>query len=95
MKIAIPILLIWLTVFSAISCISSRQPQVVTVPPAEQMPPWPSLPVERSVVFAGAPGGLFLAAEEYRKLEANIIEMRRYIGELEAQLKYYRGEPLD
>lgn len=47
------------------------------------------------MIFEGVPDGLFLAAEEYRNLERNVIELRRYIRELEVQLHYYRGDSLD
>ena len=60
--------------------------------PRTQRPPWPTPPAERPVVFSNAPDGLLLELDEYRKLEENFIELRRYIAELEAQLHFYRTE---
>ena len=54
--------------------------------------PWPVMPMQVQVIFKEADAGLFLSYSEYRKLEANIIELRRYIKELEAQLRYWRDE---
>jgi len=44
------------------------------------------------VTFEPRPQGLFLSFDEYRKLEGNIIELRRYIDELTAQIEFYTGE---
>ena len=51
----------------------------------------PAEPVMKAVRFTPAEGGLRLSYDEYRSLEWNIVEMRRYIGELEAQIEYYRS----
>ena len=39
-------------------------------------------------------GGLLLPYDQYRILENNIIEYRRYIAELEVQVHFYRGDNL-
>lgn len=54
--------------------------------------PWPEPPASEEVTFEPRPNGLFLSFGEYRKLEGNIIELRRYIAELTAQLEFYIGE---
>lgn len=40
----------------------------------------------------GMPTGLMVSYDNYRNLEHNIVEYRRYIGELEKQIKYYQGD---
>lgn len=55
-------------------------------------PPWPEPPTSEKVTFEPRPQGLFLSFDEYRKLEGNIIELRRYIDELTAQIEFYTGE---
>ena len=72
---------------SFLSCQTAR-PSPVSLP----APPPPNPPVLQHVEFARAAGGLLLTLEHYRQLEANIIELRRYIAELEAQLGFYREE---
>lgn len=52
----------------------------------------PQPPDSEEVIFESRPGGLFLSFDEYRKLEGNIIELRRYIDELTAQIEFYTGE---
>lgn len=83
------VLLIWLTICS-LSLSGCRTALDVSEAP-EPLPPMPAKPVMRPVRFADAEGGLLIAYDEYRNLERNIIEMRRYIGELEAQIEYYRS----
>jgi hypothetical protein len=41
------------------------------------------------VVFEEKDGGLWLSYENYRALERNIIEMRRYMAQAEAVLDFY------
>lgn len=57
----------------------------------EPLPPMPAEAVMKAVRFTPAEGGLWLSYDAYRSLEWNIVEMRRYIGELEAQIEYYRS----
>lgn len=52
-------------------------------------PPRPLLPAEEPVVFEEKDGGLWLSYENYRALERNIIEMRRYMAQAEAVLDFY------
>ena len=81
------ILLLALTLFSLSSCQTSLQePESLPAPP----PPNPA-GLQR-VEFVSIENGLLLTPEEYRKLELNIIEMRRYIAELEIVLALYTGE---
>ncbi len=54
-------------------------------------PPLPSPPIQKPVRFTTDERGLLLSSEQYRNLEFNIIELRRYIKELEAQLYFFRG----
>lgn len=93
-KLMILILLIGLTA-SFHSCktqpVSGPEYQADTVldmptPPALGKVKWEN---EKSL------GGMFLKYDQYRVLESNIIEYRRYIAELEKQVKYYRGDSLD
>ena len=72
---------------SFLSCQTTR-PAPVSLP----APPPPNPPVLQHVEFVRAGNGLLLTPEHYRRLESNIIELRRYIAELEAQLGFYRGE---
>lgn len=53
----------------------------------------PALPFEIPVLFVDLPehGGLLLAYDEYRNLEKNIIELRRYCADLEATIQYYES----
>jgi len=60
--------------------------------PEFQHPPWPTPPTEQQVAFSEVSEGLLLTPDEYRKLEENIIELRRYIAELEAQLIFYQSD---
>ena len=80
------ILLLALTLFS-LSC---------QTPPLETeslpAPPPPNPAVLQRVEFVSIENGQLLTPEEYRKLELNIIEMRRYIAELENVLALYTGE---
>lgn len=66
------------------------------IPQQKQKLDIPTPPVMKSVNFADQPddGGLFISYENYRNLENNIIEYRRYIKELEKQIRFYRGEIL-
>ena len=81
------ILLLVLTLFSLSSCQTPPQePESLPAPP----PPNPA--VLQRVEFVSIENGLLLTPEEYRKLEQNIIEMRRYIAELEIVLALYTGE---
>ena len=57
----------------------------------EPFPPMPEEPVMKPVRFMPAEGALLLSYDAYRSLEWNIVEMRRYISELEAQIEYYRS----
>jgi len=84
---SISILLIGLTAYSLSAC-ASLAPTI----PENQRPPMPLAPKLEKVTFESRPNGLFLSFEEYRQLEENIIEMRRYIKELEAQIYFYTGE---
>ncbi len=52
----------------------------------------PQPPALRPVTFERRDCGLSLSAGNYRNLENNIIEYRRYISELEAQLSFYKEE---
>lgn len=54
--------------------------------------PWPEPPASEKVTSLSRPDGLLLSFDEYRKLEGNIIELRRYIDELTAQIEFYTGE---
>lgn len=83
------VLLIWLTICS-LSLSGCQTAGDISEAP-EPLPPMPAKPVMRPVRFGEAEGGLLIAYDEYRNLERNIIEMRRYIGELEAQIEYYRS----
>lgn len=60
--------------------------------PESQQPPMPMAPVQEKVVFEPLQDGLFLSFDDYRRLEGNIIELRRYIDELTAQIEFYTGE---
>lgn len=80
------LLLLVLTLFSLSSCQTSPEPESLPAPP----PPNPA--VLQRVEFVSIENGLLLTPEEYRKLELNIIEMRRYIAELEIVLALYTGE---
>ena len=90
MRQTIRLLLITLTIcFPVLS--SGCKTAADYVESAAPLPPVPAEPVMKPVRFAPAEGGLLLTYDEYRALEFNIIEMRRYIGELEAQIEYYRS----
>lgn len=54
-------------------------------------PPLPSTAETKPINWQDRPdlGGLFLPYDEYRKLEANIIEYRREIAQLRALAAYY------
>lgn len=81
------LLLLALTLFSLSSCQTPPEPESLPAPP----PPNPA--VLQRVEFVSTENGLLLLTpEEYRKLELNIIEMRRYIAELEIVLALYTGE---
>ena len=80
------ILLLVLTLFS-LSC-QTPPPEPESLP----APPPPNPAVLQRVEFVSIENGLLLTPEEYRKLELNIIEMRRYIAELEIVLALYTGE---
>lgn len=54
--------------------------------------PMPIEPDIKSVTFEKGDNSLILSFDNYRKLEGNIIEYRRYISELESLVKYYRGD---
>ena len=54
--------------------------------------PRPVKPVMEAVRFEDRDGGLWLAYEQYRALERNIIAMREYEGKLEAVIEFYEGE---
>jgi len=71
-----------LIIFSFSVCVTS---------PERPRLPWPEPPESEKVTFEPKPEGL-LSFDEYRKLEGNIIELRRYIEELEEQLRFYQGE---
>ena len=81
------ILFIGLIIFLTISCASGLSSEEETI-----RLPWPQKPNQEKVTFEDADGGLYLSHAEYRKLERNIIEMRQYIRELEAQLQFWRRE---
>lgn len=56
-------------------------------------PPRPSVPDLEPVVFEDrGDGGLWLAYEQYRALERNVISLREYMGKLEAILDFYQEE---
>lgn len=55
-------------------------------------PPRPSMPVMESVVFEDKDEGLWLAYEQYRKLERNIIALREYTARLEVIIDFYEKE---
>ena len=80
------ILLVALTLFS-LSC-QTPPPEPESLP----APPPPNPAVLQRVEFVSIENGLLLTPEEYRKLELNIIEMRRYIAELEIVLALYTGK---
>lgn len=55
------------------------------------IPDRPGIPLIETVIFQDLEGtGLILTYDNYRKLERNIIEYRRYIKELEQQNDYFR-----
>lgn len=81
------ILLLALTLFS----LSCQTPPPLD-PESLPAPPPPNPAVLQRVEFVSIENGLLLTPEEYRKLELNIIEMRRYIAELEIVLALYTGE---
>ncbi len=72
-----------LPLFLLVGCVS----QAPLKRPILELPPAPSI---QGVEFQDTEGGLFLSYREYRKLEENIIEYRRYILDLEAQLGFYK-----
>ena len=80
------ILLLALTLFSLSCQTPPLEPESLPAPP----PPNPA--VLQRVEFVSIENGVLLTHEEYRKLELNIIEMRRYIAELEIVLALYTGE---
>ena len=49
----------------------------------------------KKVIWTPSENGVSLSVDEYKNLVHNILEYRRYISELEAQLEYYRGEYYD
>ena len=44
------------------------------------------------VIFEDKDGGLWLAYDQYRALERNIIALREYIARLETALDFYEEE---
>lgn len=80
-------LLVFLAWVFALSCTST--PAVVSRPPLPEV----HYALTQNVAWHEVEGGLFLSFAEYRTLEGNIIEYRREIAELRAQINYYRGIP--
>lgn len=86
MRKVVKTFLIVLTLYFLSDC----QSRPLSLSGLESSPPLPSKPIEKSVRFGVTEGVLTLAEEEYKKLEFNILEMLRYIKELEAQIRFYR-----
>lgn len=82
-------MLIGLTLFSACQTVKSPPEADVQAVLDKLAPPRPLLPAEEPVVFEEKDGGLWLSYENYRALERNIIEMRRYMAQAEAVLDFY------
>jgi len=80
--------MIALTIFLS----SCRTVPGVTDSPENQKFELPVKVAEKPVKFHDTGSYFILTYDEYRNLEFNIIEMRRYIGELEGQIKKYRGD---
>lgn len=78
-----------LTLFSACQSVKSPPEADVQAVLDKLAPPRPLPPVEEPVVFEEKDGGLWLSYENYRALERNIIEMRRYMAQAEAVLDFY------
>jgi hypothetical protein len=70
--------------------------QTVPVGPVVKLakinPARPELPAAEKPAFVDKDGGLWLSSDDYRKLERNIINLREYIGKLEALITYYESE---
>ena len=58
----------------------------------QMQPQVPQRPQTEPVEWEEKCGGLWLSYDEYRTLEENIIEMRRYARQLEAVVAFYREE---
>lgn len=55
-------------------------------------PPLPAKPEHEPVRFEDRDGGLWMSYNDYRALERNIIELRKYAAKLEIILWFYRKE---
>lgn len=78
-----------LTLFSACQTVKSP-PEADTQAVLDKLiPPRPLPPAEEPVAFEEKDGGLWLSYENYRALERNIIELRRYMAQAEAVLDFY------